>query len=203
MALRRLALLLSCLVLLPAGATKAAACACCTNAGQRLTATVKLDSGRRDQIKALRFAAEARLFLGEADLEAVRGITTPAERYTLATAWHDNRLVFTFRDERGRTGTLSLALPVTVSLFEVDPRAAPDQNREPSLYKEWTLTAPFAGSGIFLAGLGPRQRLTLILHGAGNACTSADDFSHWTLLMAGPKGSYSLFGDLVSVRTTR
>ena len=36
-----------------------------------------------------------------------------------------------------------------------------------------------------------------------DALLGTDDFSHWTLLMAGPRGSYSLFGELVSARTTR
>jgi hypothetical protein len=39
--------------------------------------------------------------------------------------------------------------------------------------------------------------LTLIVQGRGNSCTSAGDFSHWTLVMQGPKANYSLFGDLV------
>jgi hypothetical protein len=67
----------------------------------------------------------------------------------------------------------------------------------PRLYKEWKLSAPAAGSGVFAPGIGPRQTLTLILQGGGNSCTSAIDFSHWTLVMQGPKANYTLFGNLV------
>jgi hypothetical protein len=42
--------------------------------------------------------------------------------------------------------------------------------------------------------------LTLILQGAGNSCTSANDFSHRTLAMQGPKANYTLFGDLVTTK---
>lgn len=50
------------------------------------------------------------------------------------------------------------------------------------------------------AGYRPRQILTLILQGGGNSCTSAIDFSHWTLVMQGPKANYMMFGDLVTVK---
>jgi len=31
-------------------------------------------------------------------------------------------------------------------------------------------------------------------------CTSAVDFSHWTLVMQGPKANYTMFGDLVTAK---
>ncbi|MBR1198611.1 hypothetical protein JQ634_17720 [Bradyrhizobium sp. AUGA SZCCT0240] len=42
-----------------------------------------------------------------------------------------------------------------------------------------------------------QQILTLILQGGGNSCTSGVDFTHWTLVMQGPKASYTLYGNLV------
>jgi hypothetical protein len=115
----------------------------------------------------------------------------------LSAKWVDDRLVLSFRDGSGHTGTLSLARPGTMSVFEVDPRDRPDKGQGPRLYKEWKLSASAAGSGVFAPGIGPRQTLTLILQGSGNSCTSAIDFSHWTLMMQGPKANYTLFGDLV------
>lgn len=53
---------------------------------------------------------------------------------------------------------------------------------------------------MFRPGIAPRQLLTLILQGAGNSCTGANDFSHWTLVMQGPKANYTLFGDLVTTQ---
>jgi len=100
----------------------------------------------------------------------------------------------------GHSGTLSLTKPKAIAIFEVDPRNRPDQGRGPSLYKEWRLTTPATGTGIFRAGLGRRQSLSLILHGGGNDCTSAMDFTHWTLVMQGPKANYMLFGGLVTAQ---
>lgn len=176
------------------------ACACCTSQGQRNVATVTLDSGKRQEIESLRFGGKATLFTGEGDVEGIEGIATPAGTYTLTAKWLEDRLVLSFRDAAGRTGILSLVRPGTVSVFEVDPRDRPDNGQGPRLYKEWKLSAPAAGSGVFQPGVAPRQILTLILQGGGNSCTSAIDFTHWTLVMQGPKANYTLFGDLVTVK---
>jgi hypothetical protein len=186
-------------LLLLAFARDALACACCTNIGQRNVGSSQLDSSKFAQISELRFAAKARLFVGEAGPEDIRGISTPAESYNLTAAWQNSRLVLSFRDEAGRAGMLAIPHPSTVSVFEVDPRGdAHEGGTGPSLYKEWKLTGKPTGTGIFTAGLGPSQLLTLIFQGRGNSCTSSVDFTHWTLVMQGPKANYSLFGDLVT-----
>lgn len=179
-----------------AAANAALACACCTNPGQRHVRSAPLDADKRNELAQLRFARAARLFTGEADLEDVKGITTPSSHYDLTAAWENDRPVFAFRDSEARSGTLALARPRMISIFEVDPRDDPGSGLGPVLYKEWTLTSPAAGSGVFSAGLGPGQELSLILHGRGNSCTSIDQFRHWTLMMQGPKARYTLFGDL-------
>jgi hypothetical protein len=176
----------------------AQACACCTNPGQRTVDVVKLDAGLREQLMQMRFADTAQPFVGEADTADIKGITPPSERYALNAQWQNDRLTFTFRDEAGRSGTLVLQRPPSIAIFEVDPRLdSREGGNGPALYKEWKLTAKAAGSGVFSAGLGPSQLLTLIVQGTGNSCTSAADFKHWTLLMQGPKANYSLFGDLM------
>ena len=175
----------------------ALACACCTNEGQRNVATVALDSGKRQEIESLRFAGTATVFTGEGDVDGIEGIATPSGTYKLAAKWVDDRLVLSFRDGSGHTGTLSLARPGTMSVFEIDPRDRPDKGHGPALYKEWKLSARASGSGVFAPGIAPRQILTLILQGSGNSCTSGNDFSHWTLVMQGPKANYTLFGNLV------
>jgi len=184
------------LAALLADVSSASACACCSNEGHRNVAAVAFDSGKREEIASLGFGGSASLFTGEADVDTIRGITTPAARYDLAVTRQDARIVFALRDRHGHSGTLVVAEPKTLGVFEVDPRHRPDQGRGPRLYKEWTLTAPAAGSGIFRAGLRPRQTLSLILHGSGNNCTSAMDFTHWTLVMKGPRANYMLFGAL-------
>jgi hypothetical protein len=181
----------------PAFISAAFACACCTNEGQRNVATVALDSGRRQEIESLRFAGKATVFTGEGDVDGIEGIAMPSGTYELATKWVDGRLVLSFRDAAGHTGTLSMARPTTLSVFEVDPRDRPDRGHGLSLYKEWKLSAPASGSGVFAPGIARRQILTLILQGGGNSCTSGIDFTHWTLVMQGPKANYTLFGNLV------
>ena len=178
----------------------ALACACCTNQGQRNVTTMALDLGKRQEIESLRFAGQATLFTGEGDVEGIEGIATPAGTYTLSAKWLEDRLVLSFRDAAGRTGTLSLTRPSTISVFEIDPRDRPDKGQGPRLYKEWKLSAPAKGSGVFQPGVAPRQILTLILQGGGNSCTSSADFTHWTLVMQGPKANYTLFDDLVTVK---
>ena len=180
-------------LLAPASLDAALACACCANMGQRNIGTVPLDDYKRSEIDRLRFATTAILFVpGETDERDIKGITKPSLGYELNAAWHSDRLVFAFRASEGQSGTLSLARPRMISLFEVDPRDVPGT----VLYKEWTLTARAAGSGVFSVGLGPGQTLSLILHGRGLNCTSIDEFKHWTLVMRGPKANYSLLGDL-------
>jgi hypothetical protein len=176
----------------------ALACACCTNEGQRNVATVALDSGKRQEIESLRFGGKATLFTGEGDVEGKEGIATPSGTYKLTAKWLEDRLVLSFRDAAGHTGTLSLARPGTMSVFEVDPRDRPDRGHGPTLYKEWKISAPAAGSGVFAPGIAPGQILTLILQGGGNSCTSS--ITHWTLVMQGPKANYTLFGDLVTAK---
>jgi hypothetical protein len=199
---RRARSVLAALILL-AVPGEALACACCTNLGQRYVEVEKLDSGRLEQIESLRFGKEARLYVGEAGVEYIKGIQDPAERYGLKVAWDKThaaagkiRIVFTLDNPERRSGTLSLMLPQKISIFEVDPRDSPDQGTGPVLYKEWKLTGEVTGFGAFNGINGANQVLTLILHGRGNSCTSAEDFTHWTLVTEGPKGTYSLFGDL-------
>lgn len=188
------------IVILLSATPPALACACCSHQGQRNVATVALDSGKRQEIESLRFAGKATLFAGEGDAAEIEGIETPSGSYELTAKWLDDRLVLSFRDKLGRTGILSMTRPKTMAVFEVDPRDRPDRGQGPALYKEWKLSAPAAGSGIFRAGIAPRQLLTLILQGGGNSCTSAGDFSHWTLVMQGPRANYTLFGDLVTTK---
>lgn len=134
------------LLVLIGAASPAFACACCTNAGQRNVATVALDSGKRQEIESLRFSGKATLFTGEGDVEGIEGIATPSGSYGVTAKWLDDRLVLSFRDKAGHTGTLALARPNTVSVFEVDPRDRPDRGHGPALYKEWKLTAPRAAA---------------------------------------------------------
>jgi hypothetical protein len=164
----------------------ALACACCTETAQRMVGTTELRPDKLVQIEMMRFAKAAKLYSGAADNE-IRGIDDPTTDYELAVAMHEDRMVFSFRDAKGRPGTLTLMLPQTISIFEVDPRGDDtDKGLGPSLYKEWTLTANAVGDGLFRGVVGPGQRLNLMFHGRGLGCTEARDFTDWTLQIAGP-----------------
>lgn len=183
---------------LPLGLDEALACACCTNTGQRYAGVQKLDASRRGQLDELKFSAAATLYMGERDTADIKGIATPASDYELHVAQEAGRWVFDFRDRSGRTGTLTLPMPDTISIFEVDPRTdAREGGTGPSLYKEWMVSAKAGGTGIFAAGLRGNARASLILHGSGNSCTDAGHFGHWTLEVTGPNADFAFIGELV------
>jgi hypothetical protein len=186
------------LTMLPPAAANAAACG--TFEGQRTAAIQTLDSGKRDVLGQLKFAAPAKLYLSENEPSDVKGIATPSAAYTLAVSRRDENLVFSFRDKAGKEGTLTLAKPTSLFVFEVDPRDRRPGKLGPSLFKEWRITTPAQGTGIFAGGVSETQQLTLILHGRGNSCTSAPDFKSWTLVMQGPSANYHLFGQLAPAR---
>jgi hypothetical protein len=183
---------------LPVGVDGAWACACCTNTGQRYTGVQKLDANRRGQLDELKFSAAATLYTGERDTTDIKGIATPASDYELHVAQEASRWVFDFHDRSGRTGTLTLPMPDTISVFEVDPRTDPREGGTgPALYKEWIVSAKVSGTGIFAAGVRGNTRVSLILHGSGNSCTGPESFSHWTLEVKGPNADYTFIGELV------
>lgn len=175
----------------------AAACACCTDRGQRNVGLQDFDSGRHEQVDAVKFAPNALLYLGAGDAESVEGIEAPDSEYALQVSRDEKSLTFAFSGTGGQTGTLTLRLPKRISIFEVDPRDTEDSGLGPALYKEWKLTGDVSATGAFAAANAAGHKLTLILHGSGNSCTSAGDFSHWTLVIEGPKANYMLLGDLV------
>src|SRR5262249_2526714 len=89
--------------------------ACCTNPGQRRVGSEVLDAYKIGVIEELRFSSAAKLFTGEADPVDVKGISSPAGSYELKAGWSKDQLTFTFLDETGKPGTLSLRRPGMVS----------------------------------------------------------------------------------------
>lgn len=179
------------------GAGQALACACCTNTGQRNVNIDKLQPRHLATIDQLRFLPKAELVAGERDLEDFKGIASAALEYAFTVTRQKGAFVFSFKDAKNNQGTLTLARPEMISIFEVDPRhGPPDTGFGPRLYKEWRLTANFSGTGIFKAGNGGYQRITLIFHGAGSSCTETEDFTHWTLVVHGPAHEYTFIGTL-------
>lgn len=180
------------------GAAQAHACACCSNTAWRNVNVEKLDTSRKAVFDQVVFAKPAKLMLGEADENGIVGVEDAVEDFELAVTRAGNRMVFALRDEKGRSGKLTLTLPATVSVFEVDTRDGEDQGQGPILYKEWKLTTNASGDGMFKAATGAGQRMTLVLHGRGNGCTSFEQFGHWSLLVHGKTDTFTMYGALTS-----
>jgi hypothetical protein len=179
----------------------ALACACCAETAWRYDQTETLKPRHSAEIGQMRFAKEAKLRVGSGeDNSRMKELKEAGENLQLEASRPKERMAFTFRDEKGRTGTLSFQLPNTIAILEVDPRGAQtDTGLGPTLYKEWKLNAHAAGDGLFKAAVTRNTRITLVLHGRGNACTSADQFTDWTLLVSGPPGKFTLYGKLEAV----
>jgi hypothetical protein len=183
-------------VLVALSAAAALACACCTHAAWRYVEVETMSQRRLVQIAEMRFAADAKLSVGEADPQ-IRGVEQPGTDYRLGVTRRKDRIVFSLRDRKGRSGNLVLTIPQTISIFEVDPRGEEkDEGLGPSLYKEWKLTAKAVGDGLFRRVVGGGQKITLVLHGRGIGCTDASHFTDWTLLVHGPTDRLTFYGAL-------
>ena len=190
--------LVSALVTLWIATDVALACACCTNRAGRYVEVEPLSADRLDKIEQMTFAKDAFVAQGAAD--------PPIDLHDFGTSWQlavtqkRTEIVFTFRGEAGSTTDVTLAVPETISIFEIDPRGGePDAGLGPALYKEWQLSGTATASGLLrpLVESG-NQKVTLIVHGRGRGCTEASEFTDWTLTMHGSAGKLTLYGALTS-----
>lgn len=187
--------------LVPLSIERVYACACCSEQGQRFVGTVDLEKKRTD-IDDMAFGERAELYVGMADIEDNKAVKDTTGSYKLSVSRSDTQMTFRFTDsENSHEGTLSFILPKKMTVFEVDPRELINRGgnpeiRDPVLYKEWRLTGPASGTGMFAPGMGKGQQITLIYQGRGNSCTDASSFTHWTLVVHGPVAEYHLFGIL-------
>jgi hypothetical protein len=180
-------------------ATDAAlACACCTNRGGRYVAVEPATASRLDTIGQMTFADEAFVAQGAADHPI--DLTDFGPSLQLAVRQSKTAIVFALRGEGGRTSEVTLRLPETISIFEVDPRGSePDAGLGPAFYKEWQLTGSATATGVLRPLLeGGDQKVTLIVHGRGRGCTEASEFTDWTLTIDGVAGKLTLYGALSS-----
>lgn len=176
---------------------QAVACACCSEVGTRAIGVGQFDDQVRTLFGRLRFAPEARLADGIGDGGRTRGIVDIAPSYDIAVEVDDTRFVFAFNSRRkGKTGTLTLALPTTFSFFVVDPRTDTDRGLGPTLYKEYIISAKAEGDGVFGDALAGDAQVSLIIHGHGRGCTEAEDFHSWTISVNGRNAEYMLIGAL-------
>lgn len=176
--------------------TEAQACACCSDTGQRIELTQQTDSYSRDELAAIRFAPQARLYSDAGFPDTVSGIQDPlSDAYTVTLVKRPAEWLFEVVDAKGRKGSMLFPLPKQFTRFEVDTKGltAPETGNGPSLYKEWRLHGITKLSGI-LAANGVWARARIILHGEGNACTSAPNFASWTLSVTGKDIRFRFLG---------
>ena len=194
--IRHLAALASAFVVLWSSTDAALACACCSNRGARYVAVETLDDSRRVQIERMAFAEEG--FLADGAADNFQDLGTRLELLVTQTG---KEMVFEFHDQADRTTRLTLAIPDTISIFEVDPFGdEKDEGLGPVLYKEWQLTADAHGTGALRRLVESGPKVTLIFHGRGRGCTEATHFTDWSLQIRGQAGNLTLYGALTSAR---
>ncbi|HRD78376.1 MAG TPA: hypothetical protein PK264_20970 [Hyphomicrobiaceae bacterium] len=185
--------------------SRAHACACCVNVGERGERMHALSQFEIDELTGLRAVPRAVLVVTEAFPEDVKGITRPAmEPYIAAGGIDAGRFRVTITGADGRKGTLTLALPKRFLRREIDVPPHPDSDAaktrtlrgNATLYKEWIFSGDITGDGIFVASTLATAKAELVLHGHGNGCPSGADFHHWTLVVKGRAASFKLHGGL-------
>lgn len=179
---------------------RALACACCTDRAGRYVAVEPLSAARLDKIEQMTFAEEAFVAQGAADHPIDLRDFGPTLQ--LAVRQTKSEIAFAFRSDGGPTSEVTLAVPDTISIFEVDLRGSePHSGLGPVLYKEWQLAGTTTVTGVLrpLVESGD-QKVTLIVHGRGRGCTEASEFTDWTLTLQGPAGKLTLYGALTSAR---
>ena len=182
------------LLLSPVGAI---ACGCCSNTGDYRSGLAELEDWKIDELKRIRFARPALLYLTEAGMEEdALGVDQPKENYSVSSAFSGNVWRFTFRSG-ANSGVLELPLPKQMWSHSADlhdGRLSPGGG--PSLYKEWRLEGEVKGSGIFKPGMAAPAKYVLVFQGRGNACDNPEDFRNWRLEVRGEKARFAFFGKL-------
>lgn len=163
------------------------ACACCTDEGEWYQRTGETDLV---QLERVRFATAVNTY------EPPSSDGELSSTYVLSHTRNGRRWQLRFRDEQGKTGTLSFVLPLSAVYFGADLHDAEPGGLGPLLYKEWRFNGTAQVAGIFKGLVKGPARFHLILQGRGRGCTEAEDFKHWTLQINGAGHSYSFYGPL-------
>lgn len=185
--------LLSSLAFVMSQPSTALACACCADPGYRVEGSLTLDVVKKQELERVRFAKTVSVYEGPGE-DPIKGISPGSNEYSLSSASKGSVLLWKLKGDGG-SGTLTLTLPSKIERFYADLHDTPP-NRETVLYKEWRLAAKLTGTGVFKAGIVKGTKATLILQGRGNHCDDAEMFTHWTLIVKGPKADYILYGAL-------
>lgn len=174
----------------------ALACACCAEPETYSISTRKPADFELAELGKIQFKT-ANLFMNAAGEDNIKGISSIGESYSLDGRMQNNSWKFNFKDDKGKTGTLSLSKPVSIIAFMADIHDREPGAGEVSLYKEWRFKYRLqSATGVFQTGIAPATEYFLVLQGRGNGCTQAEDFTHWRLEITGKKANYAFFGEL-------
>ena len=184
------------LLLLPVNAVAAVACACCAEPGEYSISVKKPNTYDLSVLEEIQFAT-ANLYTNAGSPENILGIAPLGDDYSIKALFQNKGWKFDFKDNAGKTGTLSLPLPTSMVAFMADLHDGAPGQIEPVLYKEWRFKFKVGrGTGIFQKGIAPLTEYFLVLQGRGNNCTSSIDFKNWRLEITGRKASYAFYGNL-------
>jgi len=173
----------------------ALACACCAEPAHYFSGSTDLDEYPLSQLKRMRFARNASLYLTEAGLEEdSKGIDHPNRNYSVSGSFISNMLKLTLRAGTN-AGVLELLLPAKMWQHSADIHDGKlSGGGGPLLYKEWRLEGNVTGTGVFKAGTYAAAKYILVLQGRGNGCDNAEDFTNWRLDVNGEKAEYAFYG---------
>lgn len=183
------------LIMLPIFPAKVYACACCADSGQWSQSSQKLSDFDFQEINRLQFSSSAKIF--QTASGETPGVASNSTNYILSLSKNQRRWNFQFRDEQGKTGTLTVTIPSNAISFKTDLY----DNQQgggggPLLYKELRLEGRVTGNGIFAKGITPDTKFRLILQGRGGNCMASEEFKNWNLQVFGSRSNYSFYGSL-------
>ncbi len=174
----------------------ALACACCADAGTYSIRVKNPDKYEFDELKKIKYT-KAKLFTTVGYPDDIKGISPLGENYSLNESLQNNLWKLSLTDDKDNSGTLNLSKPSSMVVFMADLHDSKDTGTDIKLYKEWRFKYKVnSGTGIFQKGIAPKTEYVLVLQGRGNACTTAEDFTHWRLEIIGIKASYAFYGNL-------
>ncbi len=149
----------------------------------------------------MQFAGDASLHETVGGWDSIIGVNNPAKSffYRLQAQKTGALWLFSFHDDEENQGTLSVTAADRLRRFAVDTK--PERQKSGGyvsvdLYKEWEISGPVSGTGIFDVDLSGPTIARLIFHGRGNNCTNSHQFSNWTLDISGPGSNYRFIGRL-------
>ena len=171
-------------------ADKPLVCACCAEEGEWYERSARITETQFYELNRVRFSPTANTYQTPADDNDL------SVSYALTQTRKGRRWELRFRDEQGKTGTLSFTLPMTAIFYGADMQDSPPGGVGPTLYKEWRFNGPARVTGVLKKGLAGAARFRLILQGRGNNCEGAEDFKTWLLQVSGPRHAYAFYGSL-------